>query len=106
MDAPRPAAPRTRRPVWMWWFVGVERRAAHPLIPLGWFARRGFAVSVVVSFFMHSKFDHKLLSFWFIAGLFFGALVVLALMFLFDLSHPIDYATSLLRPLEDVLPAD
>ena len=60
----------------------------------------------VVSFFMHLKFDHKLLSFWFIAGLFFGALVVLALMFLFDLSHPIDYATSLLRPLEDVLPAD
>ena len=23
MDAPRPAAPRTRRPVWMWWFVGA-----------------------------------------------------------------------------------
>lgn len=39
-------------PVGMWWFVSVERRAAHPLIPLGWFARRGFAVSVAVSFFM------------------------------------------------------
>jgi cytochrome c oxidase subunit 4 len=60
----------------------------------------------VVSFFMHLKFDHKLLSFWFISGLFLGALVVLSLMFLFDLSHPIDHATGLLKPLEDVLPGD
>jgi MFS family permease len=34
------------------WFVRVERRQAHPLIPLGWFTRRSFAVPVVVSFFM------------------------------------------------------
>jgi EmrB/QacA subfamily drug resistance transporter len=33
-------------------FVRVERRAAHPLIPLEWFRRRSFAVPVSVSFFM------------------------------------------------------
>jgi EmrB/QacA subfamily drug resistance transporter len=35
-----------------WWFVRVERAQEHPLIPLDWFRRRGFAVPVVVSFFM------------------------------------------------------
>jgi cytochrome c oxidase subunit IV len=60
----------------------------------------------VVAFFMHLKFDHKLLTFWFAFGLFLGVLIILSLMFLFDLSHPIDYATNLLRPLEEVLPGD
>lgn len=35
-----------------WWFVRVEHAAAHPLIPMGWFRRPGFAVPVFVSFFM------------------------------------------------------
>lgn len=35
-----------------WWFVRVERRQPHPLIPLEWFTRRSFAVPVFVSFFM------------------------------------------------------
>lgn len=35
-----------------WWFVRVEARQQHPLIPLAWFGRRGFAVPVFVSFFM------------------------------------------------------
>jgi len=35
-----------------WWFVSVERRQPHPLIPLEWFTRRGFAIPVFVSFFM------------------------------------------------------
>lgn len=34
------------------WFVAVERRQPHPLIPLQWFTRRSFAVPVIVSFFM------------------------------------------------------
>lgn len=36
----------------LWWFVAVERRQDHPLIPMQWFARSGFAVPVFVSFFM------------------------------------------------------
>ncbi len=39
-------------PLGMWWFVAIERRVEHPLIPLHWFRRRGFAVPVVVSFFV------------------------------------------------------
>lgn len=39
-------------PLGMWWFVTVERRAEHPLIPLHWFRRRGFAIPVAVSFFV------------------------------------------------------
>lgn len=35
-----------------WWFVRVERDQHHPLIPMGWFGRPGFAVPVFVSFFM------------------------------------------------------
>lgn len=34
------------------WFLRVERRVAHPLIPLHWLRRRGFAVPVAVSFFI------------------------------------------------------
>ena len=34
------------------WFIRVERSQEHPLIPLEWFRRSGFAVPVVVSFFM------------------------------------------------------
>lgn len=33
-------------------FIRVERRVVHPLIPLGWFRRRSFAVPVGTSFFM------------------------------------------------------
>ena len=36
----------------LWWFIGVERRQEHPLIPLQWFRRSGFAIPVFVSFFM------------------------------------------------------
>lgn len=36
----------------LWWFVRVERSVAHPLIPLGWFGRPGFAIPVAVSFFL------------------------------------------------------
>jgi MFS family permease len=35
-----------------WWFVRVERRVDHPLIPLAWFRRRSFAIPVLVSFFI------------------------------------------------------
>ena len=58
----------------------------------------------VVAYFMHLKFDHKLLTFWMSFGLFLGALIVITLMFLFDLSHPIDHASRMLQPLKDVLP--
>ena len=58
----------------------------------------------VVAFFMHLKFDHKLLTFWMVFGLFLGAVIVITLMMIFDLAHPIDYATDMLRPLKDVLP--
>jgi cytochrome c oxidase subunit 4 len=59
----------------------------------------------VVSFFMHLKFDHKLLTFWMSFGLFLGGVVVIVLMLLFGSSHPIDYATRMLEPLKDVLPS-
>ncbi len=36
----------------LWWFIVVERRQEHPLIPLQWFRRSGFAIPVFVSFFM------------------------------------------------------
>ncbi len=39
-------------PIGLWWFVRVERRVEHPLIPLHWFRRRAFAVPVFVSFFV------------------------------------------------------
>ncbi|MCO5318771.1 MAG: MFS transporter [Microthrixaceae bacterium] len=39
-------------PAGLWWFVRIERRVSHPLIPLGWLRRRGFAAPVAVSFFM------------------------------------------------------
>ncbi|MFV0316631.1 MAG: MFS transporter [Microthrixaceae bacterium] len=39
-------------PLGAWWFVRIERRVLHPLIPLEWFRRRGFAVPVLVSFFI------------------------------------------------------
>ncbi len=39
-------------PLGGWWFVRVEQRTEHPLIPLSWFRRRGFAVPVLVSFFI------------------------------------------------------
>lgn len=58
----------------------------------------------VVAFFMHLKFDHKLLTFWMVFGLFLGAVIVITLMLLFDLAHPIDHATRMLQPLKDVLP--
>ena len=36
----------------VWWFIKVEGGQEHPLIPLEWFRRSGFAVPVIVSFFM------------------------------------------------------
>ncbi len=39
-------------PIGLWAFVVVERRTPHPLIPLAWFRRRGFAIPVAVSFFI------------------------------------------------------
>lgn len=39
-------------PVALWWFVRVERRVEHPLIPMKWFTRRAFTVAVLVSFFL------------------------------------------------------
>ena len=35
-----------------WWFIRVEHHQEHPLIPMAWFRRSGFAVPVFVSFFM------------------------------------------------------
>ncbi len=35
-----------------WWFLSIERRVDHPLIPLRWLRRRGFAIPVAVSFFI------------------------------------------------------
>jgi cytochrome c oxidase subunit 4 len=55
---------------------------------------------MVVSFFMHLKFDHRLLSYTFVFGLFLGAAVILSFMALFDLAHPLDYG---LRMLQDLL---
>ena len=54
---------------------------------------------MVVSFFMHLKFDHRLLSATFVGGLFLGAAVILAFMALFDLAHPLEYATRMLQDL-------
>jgi cytochrome c oxidase subunit IV len=58
---------------------------------------------MVVSFFMHLKFDHRLLSYTFVGGLILGAAVILAFMALFDLAHPLEYATGMLEQLEDLL---
>ncbi len=58
---------------------------------------------MVVSFFMHLKFDHRLLSYTFVGGLILGGAVLLAFMALFDLAHPLDYAQRLLQPLDDLL---
>jgi cytochrome c oxidase subunit IV len=58
---------------------------------------------MVVSFFMHLKFDHRLLSYTFIGGLVLGAAVILAFMALFDLAHPLEYATSMLTQLDDLI---
>ncbi len=59
----------------------------------------------VVSYFMHLKFDNKLLSFWLVFGLFLGGAIVLILMALTEFASPLDYATRMLEPLKDVLPA-
>jgi cytochrome c oxidase subunit 4 len=58
---------------------------------------------MVVSFFMHLKFDHRLLSYTFVGGLFLGAAVILAFMALFDLAHPLEYATGMLKQLDELL---
>jgi MFS family permease len=39
-------------PVAGWWFLRIEARVDHPLIPLRWLRRRGFAIPVAVSFFI------------------------------------------------------
>ncbi len=48
----------------------------------------------VISYFMHLKFDNKMLSYMFIVGLLFGAGLILAFMGLFG-AHEIDYARDL-----------
>jgi len=35
-----------------WWFLRIEGRVEHPLIPLPWLRKRAFAVPVVVGFFI------------------------------------------------------
>ena len=55
---------------------------------------------MVVSFFMHLKFDHRLLTYAFIGGLILGGSVIIAFIALFDYAHPLDYA---LRMLQDLL---
>jgi EmrB/QacA subfamily drug resistance transporter len=40
----------TLAPLALWWFVRVERRAAHPLLPLGFFRRPSFTPSLVAQF--------------------------------------------------------
>ena len=35
-----------------WWFIRIEQRVEHPLIPLRWMRRRAFAIPVVVGFFI------------------------------------------------------
>lgn len=49
----------------------------------------------VVAYFMHLKFDNRLLSYTFIVGLAFGAALILSFIALFGM-HPIDYARALL----------
>lgn len=39
-------------PLGGWWFLRIEGRVDHPLIPLKWLKRRSFAVPVAVSFFI------------------------------------------------------
>ena len=39
-------------PLALWWFVRVERRAPHPLIPLEWFRRPSFRIAVAIGFFI------------------------------------------------------
>ena len=39
-------------PVAGWWFLRIEARVEHPLIPLKWLRRRAFAIPVAVSFFI------------------------------------------------------
>jgi len=54
---------------------------------------------MVVSFFMHLKFDHRFLTYAFVGGLILGAAVILAFIALFDYAHPLDYATRMLQDL-------
>jgi len=82
---------------------------------VGWFHDSGALVPTlialsavkfytVVMYFMHLKFDHKLLTFWLGFGLFLGAIIIILLMLLTEFSHPLEYAQRMLEPLKDVLP--
>lgn len=51
--------------------------------------------ATVISYFMHLKFDPKMLSWTFIFGVAFGAALILSFIALFN-DHPIKYATDFL----------
>jgi cytochrome c oxidase subunit IV len=51
--------------------------------------------ATVIAYFMHLKFDPRMLTWTFIFGISFGAALILAFIALFN-NHPIQYATNLL----------
>ena len=51
--------------------------------------------ATVIAYFMHLKFDPRMLTWTFIFGIAFGAALILAFIALFN-NHPIQYATNLL----------
>ena len=62
----------------------------HPvLVPL-LLALSAVKFSLVVMFYMHLKFDHKVFTRLLIGGLFIGAGVLISLAVLFQYSHPIN----------------
>jgi EmrB/QacA subfamily drug resistance transporter len=52
IDAPLVLGLFAAVPLALWWFVRVERRAEHPLIPLAWFRKPSFALAVAIGFFI------------------------------------------------------
>ena len=51
--------------------------------------------ATVIAYFMHLKFDPRMLTWTFLFGIAFGAALILAFIALFN-NHPIQYATNLL----------
>jgi cytochrome c oxidase subunit IV len=51
--------------------------------------------ATVIAYFMHLKFDPRMLTWTFIFGIAFGAALILAFIALFN-NHPIQYASNLL----------
>ena len=52
LDSPWVLAGLLVFPLAGWWFLRIEARVEHPLIPLQWLQRRAFAVPVAVGFFI------------------------------------------------------